>query len=500
MSLQEFFCSPSSKRTATVDLETSIFECDYDSDVTNLYQAIEGEAWVPVLQYLETGKWEHMYGKDPQSPERQSRTWVTRFEPDGTVRWSQLPLHAAIIFGAPKKIITSLINLYPAGVRCTDDQQMLPLHLAFRFGAEDSVIALVLERFPEAFFTKNVRGRIPTDVEGPRMELISMMNQVIRLTTEHATSKHHSKLYKQKIADLNDDLNLQTRLNASLESDKTKLEERLSRTTAELAILKNEYKLLREQKVEMSDTPMLTPQIKSLTFKGQTSRPTAGTFKGHESTMEPLLSKQERHRETELGPRGAGENSGTATTRASTQSFVFGRKTESKKYETSVGADTRIDFETRRSVDGNADSKRNGAALVKTASDRYKKRGHAYDPPKFADASTSEGSADTRNAKPLSEFGLKVPVERAGRSSPLQNFKKEQSWLLKDGTDDVASYPVATFRTNERRSSNGGSDISKKLSYAGPAEKMGAIRVEPHPGNRPRLPRHGFFQGFDTAE
>jgi hypothetical protein len=471
MMFQQLFCSPSSKQTKTEDLESSIFECDYDSDATNLYQAIEGEAWVPVLSFLETGKWEHMYGNDPLSPERQSRTWVTRFEPDGTVRWSQLPLHAAIIFSAPKKIIISLINLYPVAVRCTDDQQMLPLHLAFKFGADDSVIAFLLERFPEALFTKNVRGRIPTDIEGPRLELNGMLKQVIRITAEHAGTKH-GRLYRDKISNLNDDLNLQTRLNAGLESDNIELEERLARATAELAILKNEYKLLKEQKIETSDPLMSPAQIKPLTFRGQTLRPSPSTHKGAVSTIEPFLSNPRNRREKELNPQGADDNTSTAKAKATSTSFVFGRKKKSSKDDESLAEDTRIDFETKRSGDGNIDSRSSRVISVKTVSDQNKKR------------NSVEGSLD-----------------RSGRSSPLQNFKKElSSGSLNKETADASSNSVATFRTNERLNANGVSVIPERGSSAGTRGNMGVRSNEPHTASRPRLPRHGFFQGFDTTE
>jgi hypothetical protein len=504
MMLQELFCSPSSKQTAPEDLETSILECDYDSDATNLYQAIESEAWVPVLLYLETGKWEHMYGKDPHSPERQARTWVTRFEPDGTVRWSQLPLHAAIIFNAPKKIILSLMNLYPLGVRCTDDQQMLPLHLAFKFGAEDSVITLLLERFPEALFTKNVRGRIPTEVEGPRTERTTMMKQVIRITTEHVSAKQ-GKFYQAKMTDLTDDFNLQTRLNATLESDKNELEEKLALTTAELAILKNECKALKEQ-IEIIEALKTTALVKAPMITGQTSRPTAATFKGGVS---PLAKPEQRQREKELDPWKAVDDTSTDKPTTSTTSFVFGRRKKLSKDENSIGDDARSDLEAHRNIDGNRDSRRSLSSVNKD-SDRSVKRDQSSKrigptPPKDSTRSPSKGSGAKRNVKPSPEAGLKKPVGRSGRSSPLQNFVKEPpTRSLQEETNDVASNSVSTFRTDERRSSIDRSSISNKVFSAGARENKGITQVkevpEPHPGTRPRLPRHGFFQGFDIVE
>ena len=94
----------------------------YDKNPSSLYQAMESKAWVPTLEFFDTGKWQSSLlfsGEDPLPPERQAGTWVTRFEADGLVRWSQLPLHAALIFGAPFKIIATLVTLYPQGTKNT---------------------------------------------------------------------------------------------------------------------------------------------------------------------------------------------------------------------------------------------------------------------------------------------------------------------------------------------------------------------------------------------
>lgn len=315
--MEGIFCQPRSKeRTGPGDLKSSVLECDYDSDATHLYQAIESEAWVPLMQFLDTGKWEHMYLKDPHSPERQARTWVTRFEEDGTVRWSQLPLHAAFIFNAPKKVITSLIALYPLSVRCTDDQQMLPLHLAFKFGAEDSVITTLLERFPEALFTKNNRGKIPTDVEGPRMERIAMILQVISITTKHVNVKQ-GKFYQEMMAELKDDLNLQTRLNASLECDKSGLEEHLARVCAENATLQTECKLLKGQK-SIADAPKWTAPTTIEKLNGDDARSDLETRQNNDGSVDPRRSamypvKKVSDKTMKLSYSPQSSNSGPAT-------------------------------------------------------------------------------------------------------------------------------------------------------------------------------------------
>ena len=139
--------------------EIVTLECDYDKKCTSLYKKLEEEDYENVAGFLETGFWDQALFADANAPARQVRTWVTRFDEDGTVKWSQLPLHLALVLGAPYGIVLRLVNLYPEAVRCTDDERMLPLHLAFRHGATDKVVELILSHFPDAVNAKGKGGR-----------------------------------------------------------------------------------------------------------------------------------------------------------------------------------------------------------------------------------------------------------------------------------------------------------------------------------------------------
>jgi hypothetical protein len=138
--------------TMQSDDDEEPIECNYDADLIPLYQALEEKAWIAALDMIQDNS---------QESKDQVRTWVTRYEENGNVRWSQLPIHAAMIFNAPFKIVQALVDAYPKGVRCTDDQHMLPLHLAFRYGVPDNTLLLLLEAFPEAMNAKNRKGRVP---------------------------------------------------------------------------------------------------------------------------------------------------------------------------------------------------------------------------------------------------------------------------------------------------------------------------------------------------
>lgn len=149
-----------------------ILECDYDTTCTKLYKMIEGKKWDEILYFLESGKWYFdttfvtsiFFGSGPDPRFVQSRTWVTALDEMGSVRWCQLPLHAAITFQAPFEVIKKLVEIYPESIRCADDQDMLPLHYAFRFGSEDKVLAYILEEFPAATKKRALRDRTPLDM------------------------------------------------------------------------------------------------------------------------------------------------------------------------------------------------------------------------------------------------------------------------------------------------------------------------------------------------
>lgn len=136
-----------------VSASTSMLECDYDLDPTYLYQAIEAKQWHHVKTATKA-----------DDAITQGSTWVVRKEKDGKLRWRLLPLHAAIIFGAPMETIELLLNLNPAAAQCKDDQGMLPAHLAFRNpNINWEIVEELLSAYPQAIQIKDRKGRTPID-------------------------------------------------------------------------------------------------------------------------------------------------------------------------------------------------------------------------------------------------------------------------------------------------------------------------------------------------
>ena len=124
------------------------FECDYDTNPTELYLAVQRKDWEAAVERAAIVS-------------QEASTWVSRKEGDGKLRWRLLPLHAAIIFRAPDRAISALLNAFSQGAACKDDQGMLPLHLAFRNGCDEDVVNLLLMAYPQSIDVQDRKGRTP---------------------------------------------------------------------------------------------------------------------------------------------------------------------------------------------------------------------------------------------------------------------------------------------------------------------------------------------------
>lgn len=125
-----------------------VFECDYDTNPTELYLSVQRKDWDGAVERSATCPHE-------------ASTWVSRKEADGKLRWRLLPLHAAIIFRAPERTVSALLFAFAQGAACKDDQGMLPLHLAFRNGCDEGVVHLLLMAYPQSVDVQDRKGRTP---------------------------------------------------------------------------------------------------------------------------------------------------------------------------------------------------------------------------------------------------------------------------------------------------------------------------------------------------
>jgi hypothetical protein len=129
--------------------------CDYESAPSTLYSLLEASHWTLAATRCKTHPTE-------------VRTWVVRRDRDtNDVRWTLLPIHAAVIFQSPTSVVEAMLEHYPQGASRPDDQGMLPLHLAFRHQRQrddEHLLEVLLTRYPEAVRATDVRGRTPIDL------------------------------------------------------------------------------------------------------------------------------------------------------------------------------------------------------------------------------------------------------------------------------------------------------------------------------------------------
>jgi len=128
-----------------------MYECDFDSNQTVLYQYLQSEKWDLVLSRIKTFP-------------NEVRTWIKRM--DGIkIKWRMLPLHAAILFNAPTSVVEALLDAYQDSIKYQDDMGMLPLHLVLRKSDPDhETVDLIMNRYPGAVIVKDNKGRTPSGV------------------------------------------------------------------------------------------------------------------------------------------------------------------------------------------------------------------------------------------------------------------------------------------------------------------------------------------------
>ena len=143
--------------------QSMVLVADY-MEATPLFKTILRKNWHAVLYFLRTGSFSFsplLGSVDMAGVEQQVQTWVAKKDTYGTEMWRQLPLHAAICYGAPTNVVEKLIEAYPGALQSPDSHGNLPLHLAFIFNAEDSVAASLMKAFPASLHVINAEGLQP---------------------------------------------------------------------------------------------------------------------------------------------------------------------------------------------------------------------------------------------------------------------------------------------------------------------------------------------------
>lgn len=125
-------------------------EVDYDNNVTDLYRFISNSQWQEALRAIRSNPIE-------------AKTWVVRYheDEDKGMMWRFLPIHSASARQPPEAVIVALLDAYPNGAECCDDQGKFALHYASGNQATAGVIRALLRSFPAAATTSDPEGKLP---------------------------------------------------------------------------------------------------------------------------------------------------------------------------------------------------------------------------------------------------------------------------------------------------------------------------------------------------
>lgn len=177
----------------------SPLECDYDKSPTDLYKSLERREWNAIVERLED---------ETESEFRQQASiWVIRKEPSGKLRWRLLPLHAALVLGAPAAVTEAVLEANANAASQKDDQGMLPLHLAFRNfeKTEYSVIQELLTAYPNAVQQRDRKNRTPLAaglLANPNSTILPVIHLYSTIVAAGVRSERHQSESDQHTAEL----------------------------------------------------------------------------------------------------------------------------------------------------------------------------------------------------------------------------------------------------------------------------------------------------------
>jgi len=122
-----------------------VAEVDYEHR-TILFRLILKKDWNAVIQRA---------AKYPD----EAATWIVTKGFNGNLRF--LPIHKACVLAPPETAIDSLLDAFPDGARCRDQDGWLPLHCACFYGATENTVRALLAANSAAAQSKDDEGRLP---------------------------------------------------------------------------------------------------------------------------------------------------------------------------------------------------------------------------------------------------------------------------------------------------------------------------------------------------
>lgn len=132
-------------------------ELTYDSR-SEIYKAIERADWDAVVTRA---------GTNPE----ETQVWHKKYDPDSIDGGAPiLPIHLAMISGAPKVVFDALLDAHPKCVKSKDDEGRLPLHLELDKNSPDfNIVDVLISIYPEACKVKSKQGKLAVTLYGKKM-------------------------------------------------------------------------------------------------------------------------------------------------------------------------------------------------------------------------------------------------------------------------------------------------------------------------------------------
>jgi hypothetical protein len=129
------------------------------------------------------------------------KTWVvTRGQKEDQLRFRALPLHAALVFGAPDDLVMKIYNSYPLAARGRDVRGRLPIHLAMEHNASSTIVSMLIEAFPKGIFATDKKDMTPLDYiddstnDAARVQMKKEITLIIAAKVEDERAKYEIAL------------------------------------------------------------------------------------------------------------------------------------------------------------------------------------------------------------------------------------------------------------------------------------------------------------------
>uniref|UniRef100_A0A7S4NCI7 Uncharacterized protein n=1 Tax=Odontella aurita TaxID=265563 RepID=A0A7S4NCI7_9STRA len=155
------FPPPLAPEAAPVTPESGADDADVQPAVVKEVDYKDGD--IDLLLLIMHRHWDDAARLCAAAPE-DAASWVCKFDEERALQWRILPIHAAVVHGAPERTISALLAAYPEGAHSGDDRGMTPLHLAMKHGSGVWVVNLLLASHPGAVSMVEDKGRTPLDL------------------------------------------------------------------------------------------------------------------------------------------------------------------------------------------------------------------------------------------------------------------------------------------------------------------------------------------------